>query len=270
METAGGTRKISLAQIVETDNVREDYAELDELAESIRRSGLLQPIAVKSVAGRDAYGIRQYELVVGHRRFRAFKRLFAKGEDFSMIDAVVVSGDKLTLQLIENLQRADLTALERERGIYRMTKDGAVSQREVAALLGKNEIYVSRNIAAYRVRYIAEQAGVDTTALGTYTLCELQAAPMEDYSILVRRLASRGGTASVAREIMREYRGGARVGVNGEFAESGCAVSGRGAGFEQAGAHSRYRAESRACEERRSVHTARTPPDRLQLSNQEG
>jgi ParB/RepB/Spo0J family partition protein len=206
MESAGGTRKISLAQIIETGNVREDYVEIGELAESIRRNGLLQPIAVKP-AGRDTYGIEQYELIAGHRRYRAFQSLFNRGEDFSMIDAVVVSGDKLTLQLIENLQRSDLTAMERERGIYEMTRRGEVSQREVAALLGKNEQYVSRHIAAFKVRTLATSENIDCAGVGTYALCEIQAAPAVDYPLLIRRLVERGGASSAAREIMREYRG---------------------------------------------------------------
>jgi ParB/RepB/Spo0J family partition protein len=199
------TRKISVSRIRETGNVREDYSDIEELADSIRKSGLLQPVAVK-VLGRNDDGDEEFELVAGHRRLRAFRYLLAKGEGFSLIDAVIVRGEKLTLQLIENLQRADLTARERERGVYLMTKEGAVAQTEVAALLGKSKDFISRNIAAYKARRLVESTGVDTSDLETQVLCEIHTAETEDLTGLINEIKLMGGTVFAARRIMREYR----------------------------------------------------------------
>ena len=71
LEPAGVTQKISLSQIIETGNVRKEYQDIEELAKSIKDSGLMQPIVVKRAGVTDS-GIQQYELIAGHRRKRAF------------------------------------------------------------------------------------------------------------------------------------------------------------------------------------------------------
>jgi ParB/RepB/Spo0J family partition protein len=201
MGSGTGLRKIALSQIVDTGNVREDYAEIAELAESIKKNGQLEPVLVK-VLEPDEDGIEKFELVAGHRRRKALEKLCEAGEGFTNIDALVVTGDKLTLQLVENLQRSDLTAPERERGIYQMCKNG-ISQKEVAARLSKPEGYISRNVSAYKVR---EAAGLDAIGLATGTLNEIQAAKAADYPALVKKILERGGTLEAARAVMEEYR----------------------------------------------------------------
>ena len=68
------TFKISLDQIKETGNVRTSYNDkkIQELADSIFKYGLINPISVKPLP-EDENGIKQYELVAGHRRLRAFR-----------------------------------------------------------------------------------------------------------------------------------------------------------------------------------------------------
>jgi ParB family chromosome partitioning protein len=207
MGNAAGLRKIPLSQIVDTGNVREDYADIDELAESIKKTGQLEPVLVKALEPDDD-GIERYELIAGHRRRMAFQKLCEAGEGFTNIDAIIVTGDKLTLQLVENLQRNDLTAVERERGIYQMCKNG-LSQKEVAARLAKPEFFISRNVSAYKVREAAASAGVDTSSLvklATGTLNEIQAAAPADYPVLVKEILANGGTLEVARQVMETYR----------------------------------------------------------------
>jgi ParB family chromosome partitioning protein len=206
IEPTGGIKKISLAQIIESGNVRNEYNDISELAASIKAYGQLQPVLVKA-HGKNADGIDEYELVAGHRRIRALRHLCENGDDFSRIDSIVVSGDKLTLQLIENLQRSDLTVRERERGIYEMTKDGKVKQCDVASMLGKNEQYIWRHISAYKIREMVEKTGIDTSGISTNTLCEIASAADGDIPLLIERLKNEGGTLAAARRIGREYRG---------------------------------------------------------------
>jgi ParB/RepB/Spo0J family partition protein len=205
-ESQGGVKKLIVAQIIESGNVRENYTDIPELAASIKAHGQLQPILVKA-HGQNADGIDEYELVAGHRRIRAFRHLCDNGDDFSRIDAMVVTGDKLTLQLIENLQRSDLTAEERERGIYEMTKDGKITHHDVAAMLGKNEQYIWRHISAYKIRELTAQVGVDTSGINTGMLCEIASAADGDIPLLIERIKEEGGTLAAARRISREYRG---------------------------------------------------------------
>jgi ParB/RepB/Spo0J family partition protein len=204
MGSGTGLRKIALSQIVDTGNVRVDYADIEELAESIKRTGQLEPVLVKALEP-DADGIEKYELIAGHRRRMAFQKLCEAGESFTNIDALVITGDKLTIQLVENLQRSDLTAPEREKGIYGMCKAG-LSQKEVAARLSKTPEFISRNVSAYKIREAAQSAGVDTSRLATGTLNEIQAAAAADYPYLVKEILQNGGTMEAARAVMEIYR----------------------------------------------------------------
>ena len=103
--------------------------ELDELKESIRAGGLLQPVAVrKSDDG--------FELVAGERRLRAVKAL-----GWDRVPAIVHDYDDramLTLALVENLQRENLNPIEEAEGYARLTADFALTQNEIADLVGKD------------------------------------------------------------------------------------------------------------------------------------
>jgi ParB/RepB/Spo0J family partition protein len=204
LSDAGTTRKISIYQIIETGNVRADYTDIEDLAASIKKNTLLEPILVKTAGPVD--GDPRYELIAGHRRLLAHKWLCEHGDDFSMIEAKIVTGDKLTLQLVENLQRSDLSAKDRERAIFQMSEIPGMTQRDIAAQLSKTEFYISRQISAYKVRKIAEEAGHDTSTLETSVMSEIQTAAKKDIPMLISYILNGGGTVAAAKSIMRDYR----------------------------------------------------------------
>ena len=110
---------------------------LAELAASIEASGLLQPVIVRSSG-------TGYELVAGERRWRAVQQL-----GWARIPAVVRDVDDralLTLALIENLQRDDLSPMDEARGYDRLQRDFQVSQAEVARLVGRNRATVANSL----------------------------------------------------------------------------------------------------------------------------
>ena len=204
LEPAGVTQKISLSQIIETGNVRKEYQDIEELAQSIKDSGLMQPIVVKRARVTDT-GIQQYELIAGHRRKRAFEYLCSKGDDFNMIDAIIKTGDTLTLQLIENIQRNDLTAAEREQGVAEMLATG-ISQQEISSKLAKTEQWVSKHLAAHRVRVLLQQQNIDTEQYETTTLNVFRTVPESDLKPLIEKTAALGGTRAAAEAVIRTYK----------------------------------------------------------------
>lgn len=112
----------------------EDLAELEA---SLKASGLLQPITVRPVGDN-------YELVAGERRLRAASRL-----GWSEIPAVVKDFDDralLTLALVENLQRADLNPVEEAEGYQRLVAEFALTQQEVADIVGKDRSTVANSL----------------------------------------------------------------------------------------------------------------------------
>lgn len=115
-----------------------DEDKIDELAESIRRNGILQPVVVRPVGGES------FELVAGERRFRA-----AVQAGLRTIPAVARDLDDLeTLEiaLIENIQREDIKPLECAQA-YRNLMDGfALTQEQVAERVGKSRSAVANTL----------------------------------------------------------------------------------------------------------------------------
>ena len=109
-------------------------ADLAELQASLRASGLLQPITVRP-AGEG------YELISGERRLRAATRL-----GWTDIPAIVRDVDDrtlLTLALVENLQRADLNAVEEARGYRRLAEEFGFTHAQIADAVGKDRTSVT-------------------------------------------------------------------------------------------------------------------------------
>jgi len=109
--------------------------ELTELEASIKASGLLQPIVVRSL------GDNKWELVAGERRLRAVIRL-----GWTEIPVVVRDFDDramLTLALVENLQRADLNPLEEAEGYQRLIDEFGLTQQQVADAVGRDRTSIT-------------------------------------------------------------------------------------------------------------------------------
>jgi ParB family chromosome partitioning protein len=105
-----------------------DEALVKELAESIRSEGLMQPIVVRKV--KDGF-----ELIAGERRFRAFKLLGQPTITARIVEASDTSS--AVLALVENLQRADLNAIDEAVGVASLMRDFNLTQEAVAERLGK-------------------------------------------------------------------------------------------------------------------------------------
>ena len=109
-------------------------AELSELQASLRASGLLQPITVRPAAAG-------FELISGERRLRAATRLGWK--DIPAIIRDVDDRTLLTLALVENLQRADLNAVEEARGYRRLSEEFGYTHAQIAEAVGKDRTSVT-------------------------------------------------------------------------------------------------------------------------------
>lgn len=142
----GGLREIAVTAIVPNPYQprREfDAAPLQELADSIAASGLLQPVVVRARPNG------RYELIAGERRWRAVQRL-----GWPKIPAVIKEVDDralLTLALIENLQRDDLSPLDAAAGYQRLIEEFSLPQQEVARLVGKDRSTVSNTLRLLRL-----------------------------------------------------------------------------------------------------------------------
>jgi ParB family chromosome partitioning protein len=123
-------------------NPRKNFneTELDELATSIREKGLVQPIVVRPA---DASGT-QYEIVAGERRWRAAQR--ASLHVVPVIVRALSDQEALELAIIENVQRADLNAIEEATGYRELVDRFAYTQEELAQIIGKSRSHLANTM----------------------------------------------------------------------------------------------------------------------------
>ena len=113
-----------------------DEQALNELAQSIRTQGLLQPVIVKRTAAD------RFLLVAGERRFRACRSL-----GWQKIPAILTQGDELEIAIIENLQREDLTAIEEAEGLQSLSDRFSYTQEQLARVVGRSRSAVAETLA---------------------------------------------------------------------------------------------------------------------------
>lgn len=114
--------------------------ELNDLAASIREKGVLQPILVRPIAGEsDAY-----EIVAGERRWRAAQ--LAKLHDVPVVIRELSDGESLELAIIENVQRADLNAVEEAAAYRELMERFGYTQDRVAQEVGKSRSHVANTL----------------------------------------------------------------------------------------------------------------------------
>ena len=114
-----------------------DQAAIDELAESIRQKGILQPLLVRRVNGA-------YELIAGERRFRAAQKLGMEQVPVTVRDCA--DGEMLEVALIENIQRENLNPLEEARAYRRLSDEFNLTQDEIAKRVGKDRSSVANTV----------------------------------------------------------------------------------------------------------------------------
>lgn len=116
---------------------------LDELSDSIKSYGVLQPINVRKI------GEKGYELIAGERRLRAAK--LAGLEEIPAIVVEVLEQDSAVIALIENLQREDLNFLDEAEGYYNLINDHGMTQEELARKVGKNQSTIANKLRLLRL-----------------------------------------------------------------------------------------------------------------------
>ncbi|MEP6776946.1 MAG: ParB/RepB/Spo0J family partition protein [Chthoniobacterales bacterium] len=138
--SAEGVHNISLTSIVPSPlQPRKQFAReaLDELIESIREHGIIQPLIVRTVNGR-------HELIAGERRWRAAQESGLTHVPVIVRDATDL--EVLELSLIENLQRADLNPIEEAQAYARLAVEFGMRQEEIAAKVGRSRASIANSM----------------------------------------------------------------------------------------------------------------------------
>ncbi len=175
-------------------------AALEELADSIRRHGLLQPVVVNRAAAGG------YELIAGERRWRAC-RLAGLERIPVVVHEAVPDADQLALALIENLQREDLTPIEEARAYHHLRSELGLSQEEIAARVGKDRSTVANALRLLQLP-LALQEMVDAGELSAGHARALVGVHDGDRGEAIGRRCAREGWS--VRELERRLQPPAR------------------------------------------------------------
>ena len=119
---------------------REDfgYQDLEDLINSIKEHGILQPLIVTKIDGEN------YELIAGERRYRAAK--FLNLRTVPAIVRTVKDQEKLELALVENIQRKNLNPIEEAKAFHQLMQEFNLTQEEVAGRVGKSRPVVANTL----------------------------------------------------------------------------------------------------------------------------
>lgn len=174
-----------------------DPKQVEELAESIRSEGLLQPIVVRLKGNK-------YELIAGERRLRAFKFLKREKVPARVIDASDASS--ATLALIENLQRENLNPIDEALGYASLVRDFDLTQEAVAERVGKGRASVAN---ALRLLSLGSeiQGFLSRRLLSTgHAKVLLGLDSEEQRSLLARRIIETGMSVREAEQQVRSLK----------------------------------------------------------------
>jgi ParB family chromosome partitioning protein len=197
-----GVRALPIEQIRRNpDQPRRDFpeAEIDELAASIRENGVLQPILVRPHPD----GSGGWQIVAGERRWRAAQRA-----QLREIPAVVRELDDLAaleIAIIENVQRADLNAIEEAGGYKALIERFGRTQEAVAQAVGKSRSHVAN---ALRLLGLPDAVQLELRA-GRLTAGHARAiAAAPDPAALARAVVDRGLNVRETEALARRAQGG--------------------------------------------------------------
>src|SRR6201993_1288093 len=214
-ESGERVHQINLATIVPSAlQPRKDFARdaLQELIDSIRQHGIIQPLIVREAGAR-------FELIAGERRWRAAQEI-----GLTQVPAIIRRANDmevLELSLIENLQRADLNAIEEAQGYARLANEFGMRQEDIALKVGRSRAAVAN---ALRLLDLHQQVQVwlaqDLLSVGHAKVLLALKAPEEQLlaaeTILRRNATVRSTERLVARQlgIGRPRRKSRRAGID--------------------------------------------------------
>jgi ParB family transcriptional regulator, chromosome partitioning protein len=171
---------------------------LDELAQSIRMSGIVQPLIARAIGGR-------FQLIAGERRWRAAQRA-----GLSRVPVVVreVSEESaLEMTLIENLQREDLNPIEQAQAFQRLMDEFVLTQEQVAERTGKDRTTIANSLRLLRLEEAIQELIEEGRITAGHARPLLSVTDTNERVALARKIARTGITVrQVERMLARSGR----------------------------------------------------------------
>jgi ParB family transcriptional regulator, chromosome partitioning protein len=141
--TVSADRRVPIEMVVRNPrNPRRDFVEeqLEELAQSIKTHGVVQPIVVRQEPGNTG----RYEIIAGERRWRASQR--AGLTEVPVIIRQVDDREALEIAIVENVQRSDLNPVEEALGYQQLVDEHNYTQADLGTIIGKSRSHVANSL----------------------------------------------------------------------------------------------------------------------------
>jgi ParB family chromosome partitioning protein len=183
---------------------------LQELADSIKAQGLVQPILVRPLPGRKAGESQRYEIIAGERRWRAAQ--MAGLAEISVVIRDVPDEATLAMALIENIQREDLNPLEEARALSRLIEEFGLTHQAAAEAVGRSRAAVSNLLRlmelADEVKELLEQRRIEMGHARALLSLTARRQQIEVAGLVARKSLSVRDTESLVRRLLSPQRAG--------------------------------------------------------------
>jgi ParB family chromosome partitioning protein len=186
VRTSGSPAEVDVDQILPSEHQprhRFEDARLDELAQSIKSNGVIQPIVVRKVDGG-------YRIIAGERRWRAAQRAGLARVPVVIKDISAGSDAQLLeMALVENIQREDLNPIDQGAAYEKLSRDFSMTQEEIAAAVGKDRSSVANHM---RLLKLPQEVRAEVAA-GRLSMGHARA---------LIAITDEGGQRQIAREVI--------------------------------------------------------------------
>ncbi len=204
---APGLRKVSVDAIVPNPmQPRSVFDEemLQELADSIRQMGLIQPLIVQRMSGGEATQPPRYQLITGERRWRA-----AQLAGLRHVDVVVKEAtpqEMLELALVENIQRADLNPLEEAHAYAQLSDEFGLTQEQIAERVGRSRVSVTNTLRLLRLPGDIHELLLSEQLAEGHARALLMLEAQEEQVVVGKEVAKKGLSVRQTEELVRRYQ----------------------------------------------------------------
>jgi len=192
-------RMVSIERIDPNPNQpRSEMGNLQELMNSIREKGILEPILVRSKGDR-------YEIIAGERRYQAARKL--KMTEMPCIEKDVDDREAMEISLIENLQRKDLDAFEEADGLKALMDIYSYTHEKISEKIGKARSTITESVGLCRIpaeaRRLCHEAGIANRS----QLLEIsKLKTVEDMKAVIEEIGFRGLKRADTRDLTKEFK----------------------------------------------------------------
>lgn len=181
-----------------------DQETLDELAESIRTQGILQPLLVEKISDDD------YAIIAGERRYRA--ALSVGLEKIPVIVKQFSDLQRLEVSLIENIQRENLNPIEEAKAYVYLIEQADIKQEELAERVGKKRSTIANSIRLLQLPKEIQESLLKGEFSAGHARALLMVVNPSDQSYLYRKILEEGMSVRKAEKLAGELNAGKRAG----------------------------------------------------------